>query len=666
MPVGPIANIAGSSFQAGQKIPQDVHVVDASGIAVSFGGSGGTSETDGAPFNNDTTVGTPAMGAYQSTPDVLTDGDLGIIALDVNRNLKVNVAAGGTSGTQYTEGDTDATITGTAALAEGAGDALVPLLVDASQHLQIDIAASSATVAVSNAGLTALNGAVAGSEVQVDVVAALPAGTNNIGDVDVLSVVPGTAATNLGKAEDAAHTTGDVGVMALAVRSDGGGTIAGADGDYTPLQVDSNGALRVTGGGGGTEYTEGDTDATFTGGVVLMEGAANTAVPLQGTAADGLLVNLGANNDVVATNAGTFAVQESGTALTRLNTLAGAVYAEDVAAQAADPGVAVLAVRRDADTSLVGTDNDYAQLQVDANGRLKVEAFSGETLPVSLASVPSHAVTNAGTFATQVDGAALTALQLIDNLVLAEDAVATTGDPGVQLLAVRASSPANTSGTNGDYEPLQVNAGRLWASATIDAALPAGTNNIGDVDVLSIVPGTSATSLGKAEDAAHTTGDTGVMILGVRAAAPTERSAGPTDGDYVPVGVNEVGAQWVSVTESANGGASTMNASSSDGATALTSTAQAIKASAGKLVGYFIYNPNATAQFVQFYNTAQGSVTVGTTTPLFMVTIPATSGANLWMPGGVAFGTAMSWAATSTAGGNGAPTTALDAVAWYK
>ncbi len=38
------------------------------------------------------------------------------------------------------------------------------------------------------------------------------------------------------------------------------------------------------------------------------------------------------------------------------------------------------------------------------------------TLPVSLASVPSHAVTNAGTFAVQVDGAALTALQLIDNL----------------------------------------------------------------------------------------------------------------------------------------------------------------------------------------------------------------------------------------------------------
>ncbi|MCE3277791.1 MAG: hypothetical protein K0R13_3646, partial [Propionibacteriaceae bacterium] len=35
-----------------------------------------------------------------------------------------------------------------------------------------------------------LAGAVAGSEVQVDVVAALPAGTNNIGDVDIASAIP--------------------------------------------------------------------------------------------------------------------------------------------------------------------------------------------------------------------------------------------------------------------------------------------------------------------------------------------------------------------------------------------------------------------------------------------------------------------------------------------
>ena len=145
-----------------------------------------------------------------------------------------------------------------------------------------------------------------------------------------------------------------------------------------------------------------------------------------------------------------------------------------------------------------------------------------------------------------------------------------------------------------------------------------------------------------------------------------DRAAGnSTDGQLVNLGTNNdvtVTSGTVTADPTAS---STMNATSSDGGTALTSTAQAIKGSAGVLTGYYIYNPNATAQFVQFYNTASGSVTVGTTNPLFMLTIPATSAANL---AGLCttFSTAMSWAATSTAGGNGAPTTALDAVAWYR
>jgi hypothetical protein len=112
------------------------------------------------------------------------------------------------------------------------------------------------TVAVTNAGITTIASAVAGTEMQVDIVAALPAGTNaigklaansgvDIGDVDVASVVPGVAATSLGKAEDAAHTTGDVGVMALAVRQDTMAALAGTTGDYIPVTTDANGQARV-------------------------------------------------------------------------------------------------------------------------------------------------------------------------------------------------------------------------------------------------------------------------------------------------------------------------------------------------------------------------------------------------------------------------------------
>jgi hypothetical protein len=84
----------------------------------------------------------------------------------------------------------------------------------------------------------------------------------------------------------------------------------------------------------------------------------------------------------------------------------------------------------------------------------------------------------------------------------AEDEASADGHAGYAMLAVRKATPANTSNADGDYEFAQMSAGRLWTSATVDAALPAGTNNIGDVDVLTVPAplsttggGTEATSL---------------------------------------------------------------------------------------------------------------------------------------------------------------------------
>lgn len=132
----------------------------------------------------------------------------------------------------------------------------------------------------------------------------------------------------------------------------------------------------------------------------------------------------------------------------------------------------------------------------------------------------------------------------------------------------------------------------------------------------------------------------------------------------LPTGTNLVGD--VGIQPRTSGGLNTFMASGSDGSTALTNTAQAVKASAGQVFGYYAYNPNATAQFIHFYNTAAGSVTVGTTNPLFTLTIPALAGANLMNPLGILFTNAgFSVAATATAGGNGAPGVALDLVVWF-
>jgi hypothetical protein len=72
------------------------------------------------------------------------------------------------------------------------------------------------------------------------------------------------------KSEDAVHSSGDAGVHVLGVRNDAGTALA-ADGDYTPLQTDSSGALRVTGGG-----ISGTDDAAFAVG--------STVVPIAGVA----------------------------------------------------------------------------------------------------------------------------------------------------------------------------------------------------------------------------------------------------------------------------------------------------------------------------------------------------------------------------------------------
>jgi hypothetical protein len=75
----------------------------------------------------------------------------------------------------------------------------------------------------------------------VSIGAALPAGTNNIGDVDVLTLPGGLT----GRAEDAAAASGEVGVPILGVRNDTGAARTSADGDYGMVSLDDAGRVRV-------------------------------------------------------------------------------------------------------------------------------------------------------------------------------------------------------------------------------------------------------------------------------------------------------------------------------------------------------------------------------------------------------------------------------------
>lgn len=95
-------------------------------------------------------------------------------------------------------------------------------------------------------------------------------------------------------------------------------------------------------------------------------------------------------------------------------------------------------------------------------------------------------------------------------------------------------------------------------------------------------------------------------------------------------------------------------------------TATSIKGTAGQVYGWYIYNSNASVSYVQFYNVASGSVTPGTTGPTFSIGIPATSGANVHFNSGIAFGTAITIAITTTRSGGTSPGSTVDYNVFYK
>ena len=111
------------------------------------------------------------------------------------------------------------------------------LAVDASGHISINDGGNSITI--DNADLGTIAGAVSGSEMQVDIVAALPAGTNNIGDVDVLTM-PGT------QIEDAASAGGETLMMVGGYRQDANTSPVTADGDFHGFIFNALGELKTS------------------------------------------------------------------------------------------------------------------------------------------------------------------------------------------------------------------------------------------------------------------------------------------------------------------------------------------------------------------------------------------------------------------------------------
>jgi len=177
-----------------------------------------------------------------------------------------------------------------------------------------------------------------------------------------------------------------------------------------------------------------------------------------------------------------------------------------------------------------GTDGTNARvLKTDTNGELQIDVLTLPTLPAGTNAIGKLSA-NSGVDIGDVDVTSLVPGVTATSLGKAEDAVHADGDTGVMLLGVRNDSFATTlTNSNGDYSPVATDStGRLYV------------NSVGTV--AAVVAGTGATHIGKAEDAAHTTGDTLVGIATKR--TDTAASSAGTDGDYATLNTDATGRVW--------------------------------------------------------------------------------------------------------------------------
>lgn len=138
------------------------------------------------------------------------------------------------------------------------------------------------TVTVGNASIPVTDN---GGSLTVDgTVAATQSGSWSLSAIND-SVNPGTSALALGKAEDAQFSSGDVGVMALAVRNDDAATtLSGSNSDYTPIAVDSRGRTHVIERGSVIGSTS--ASVTTTSGQIVASSATRRTIVLTNLGSD--------------------------------------------------------------------------------------------------------------------------------------------------------------------------------------------------------------------------------------------------------------------------------------------------------------------------------------------------------------------------------------------
>ncbi len=256
-------------------------------------------------------------------------------------------------------------------------------------------------------------------------------------------------------ATDDAGAAGQVQIVKLALSADGSADPITADASGLLVNLGTNNDVTVaslplpSGAATAALQTQPGVDI---GDVTVNNGAGAAAVNVQDggnaltvdgtvTAAQATAANL--NATVVGT--GTFAVQDAAAEASlsvlddwdesdraKVNPIVGQA---GIAAGTGVDGVTVPRVSLATNVALPAGTNNIGDVDVLTLPNVVVGSgtLTAVTAITNAVTVNSHAVTNAGVFATQVDGAALTALQLIDDPVFADEAAFTIASSKVMM-----------------------------------------------------------------------------------------------------------------------------------------------------------------------------------------------------------------------------------------
>ena len=463
-PVSPL----GVQDSAGNVAPLELESDGSVPVTIVAGaGSGGTASTDDAAFTAGSGSGTPMMGF--ATSDTVNAGDVGVLAMTDTRALFVN-------------------------LRDAAGAEITTLPISAAALPLPSGAATAANQTTANASLSAietsvglLDNAVAGSELQVDIVSAptinvadgggaltIDGSLTNISGTISLPTGAATAAKQpaLGTAGSASAdviTVQGIASMTPLVVADGGSTLSVDDGGssitvdgtfWQNTQPVSVAAAVSTTPAGSIAH---DSTATSVN-PVLAGGYASAAAPAS-VSADGDAVRAWyLRNGAAATVLTAGGALIGGDASNGLDVDVTRMAAL-VASTANIGDVDVLTVPADP----FGTNADAASASGSISAKLRQIATNG--IPITgTVTVGSHAVTNAGTFVVQENGAALTALQLIDNIVAVDDAAFTPATGSLAMAGFTFDDVTPDSVNEGDAGAARMSANRNVYVTIRDAA----------------------------------------------------------------------------------------------------------------------------------------------------------------------------------------------------